>query len=109
MTIDEIKEKIDNALRIENPSERAMLLSDVKGDLEVYKSERDGTELEKDGRIAELENDVAIRDERIHDLEDSNRRICEKYTAQIIDEPKEIEQIEQVEPFGDLIMKFDTV
>lgn len=109
MTIEEIKAQIDEALKIEEPAERAMKLADVKRNIDLYKAERDGTEAEKDGRITELEEDVSNRDNRIAELEESNRRICEKYTAQILEpEPKKKEETEE-ELYKDLIKNFETV
>ena len=110
MTVEEIKTKIDEALTLEEPTERTMKLADVKHDIDLYKAERDGTEAEKDSRIAELEGDVANRDNRITELEESNRRICEKYTAQIIEQPAQNENDEDdVILYDGLIKNFDTV
>lgn len=112
MTIDEMKNKIDEILSTTTSPEAAMLLSDLKRDLELYKSERDGGDFERDEKISELEKDVLNRDERIHDLEESNRKIVEKYSERVIfDEKKEDGEKEKTETveYDGLIKKFETV
>lgn len=98
MTIDEIKGMVDDMSNTEEHAERRLKYVDIIKALDTYKDERDGTEAVKDTEIGDRDEVIRLRDERIRQLEDSNRRIVEEYGRAILkedrrdDEEKEIEE-----------------
>lgn len=88
MTIDEIKRMCDEMSNIEEHAERRIKYVDIVKALDTYKDERDGTESVKDTEIADRDEVIRLRDNRIKELEDSNRRIVEEYGRAILKDTK---------------------
>lgn len=107
MTLEELEAKLDEVLAESDADIRSTKIADLKLAMRDYKSERDGTELQKDSEIESLKEDIKSRDETINTLKESNSALAQRY-GKIALENRELDDRDDEEEneIDDLIRKF---